>query len=536
MATVPEPPVADADGRIRADVVVVGAGVAGLYAAASLPRHLDVVIVDKGVPGGRSGSSPWAQGGLAVAVGPDDSPDLHVRDTEEAGDGLCDRAAVRVLAEDAPGCLADIVAMGATFDRLPGHEDSSALDHLHLAREGGQSVARSVHAADATGSEMVRVLRDVARPLVSRLGGSVVELGRDRHERVSGVWVATPDGEVVGVEARATLLATGGCGGLYAATTNQDGATADGVTLALRAGAAVRDNEFVQFHPTGLAVTGAWRFLLTEALRGAGATLHDDDGDRFMLGVHRDAELAPRHVVSRAMLGVEGTVWLDATGIGPEALAHEFPTVLEGARSYGFDLATERVPVTPAAHYMVGGVRTDLSGRTSLAGLWAAGEVASTGLHGANRMAGNSLTEALVFGRRAARSIAAELGAAAASVTSGDLGRAPTVDGPTPHADELAACRAELRDVMWRGAGPTRTASGLESCLAALDDLEGRLGERSADLVHVELVHAVAAARLVAEAALRRRESRGGHVRDDHPDRDPALAHVHTETIRPPVA
>jgi L-aspartate oxidase len=244
--------------------------------------------------------------------------------------------------------------------------------------------------------------------------------------------------------------------------------------------------------------------------------------------VHPDAELAPRHVVARAILQQEGGVWLDATELGLEALEHEFPTVLAGARGYGFDLATERVPVTPAAHYMVGGVRTDLWSRTSLEGLWAAGEVAANGLHGANRMAGNSLSEALVFGHRAARSIAA-----AERPGRLDLGPAPVLDGRAADAAALADLRTRLRDVMWRGAGPIRSATGLQRCLTELDALAAELGAPAPDPVHVELRHAVAAGRLITEAALRRPESRGGHVLDDHPERDPAWAHVHLETIRP---
>lgn len=527
---VPGSPVPRAPGRYRADVVIVGAGVAGLYAATRLPPGLDVIIVDKGTPG-RSGSSPWAQGGMAVALGPDDSPELHASDTIRAGDGLCDEAAARTLATEAPVRVRDLLAMGAAFDREEGRADSQDPADLHLAREGGQSVARSVHTADATGAEMVRVLRDAATPLVARLPGTAVSIAQDAAGRATGLWVVHPDEGPVVVEARAVLLATGGCGGLFAATTNQDTATGDGVALAWLAGAAVRDNEFVQFHPTGLAVTGSWRFLLTEALRGAGATLHDAAGRRFLVDVHPDAELAPRHVVSKAILDLPEGAWLDATGIGEAQLEHEFPTVLHGARSYGFDLATERVPVTPAAHYMVGGVRTDLDGRTSVPGLFAAGEVASTGLHGANRMAGNSLTEALVLGARAAEAIGRDI----TSVGHGDVGPGPGTPRSAPPAD-AAALRSRLREVMWRGAGPTRTATSLRTTLATLAELESDLGNVAPDghdAVAVELSHALVTARLIAEAALLRPESRGGHVREDHPGTDPAWTGVHLERVRP---
>ncbi|GGI08234.1 L-aspartate oxidase [Egicoccus halophilus] len=512
------------DDRVRADVVIVGAGVAGLYAAARLPDHLEVVVVDKGVPGGDSGSSPWAQGGLAVALGPDDSPAVHAADTRLAGDGLCDPVAVDVLTREAPGHVRQLLRMGAQFDRVAGELDSDDPGHLDLAREGGQRVPRSVHRADATGAELVRVLRAAAAPKVSRLAGIAVGLAQDDARRVTGLWVLV-EGRVVAVEARAVLLATGGCGGLFAATTNPAHATADGVALALAAGAAVRDLEFVQFHPTGLAVAGTWRFLLTEALRGAGATLHDAQGNRFLLERHPDAELAPRHVVAKAILDQhDGTAWLDATHLSEQQFASEFPTVLAGARRYGFDLVNERVPVTPAAHYQVGGVRTDLDGRTSLHGLYAAGEVASTGVHGANRMAGNSLSEALVFGARAVDALVAELPS-----RQGDLGPAPALASrPSVATDGL---RDRLRSAMLTGAGPVRTEAGLATVAAALDTMVGDLDLPAAVPDEVELWHALRVSRLLVRAARLRTESRGGHWRDDHPASDDAWADVHLEHV-----
>jgi L-aspartate oxidase len=524
----PPRPARVVDGRVRADVVIVGAGVAGLYAAARLPAGLDVVIVDKGVPGGDSGSSPWAQGGMAVAIGRDDSPELHAQDTIRAGDGLCDAVAVGLLTREAPGHVRVLLDLGADFDRQPGHLDSADPADLDLALEGGQRVPRSVRRADATGAELVRILRAAAAPKVTRLQGIARCLAQDDSGRVTGVWVVADD-ELVAVEGRAVLLATGGCGGLYAATTNPEHATADGLALAASAGAVLRDLEFVQFHPTGLAVPGTWRFLLTEALRGAGATLHSPAGDRFLVGRHPDAELAPRHVVAKAILDLPGgRALLDATHLTEEEFAREFPTVLAGARRHGFDLLTERVPVTPAAHYQVGGVRTDLDGRTSLQGLYAAGEVASTGVHGANRLAGNSLAEALVFGARAAAAVAAELPG-----RHGALGAAPALlrDGGVsgPDADEV---RAELRERMLREAGPVRTAEGLERAAEWLDDQEDRHPAPAADVASIELHHATTAARLIVRAARLRTESRGGHHREDHPASDPNWAGVHLELSR----
>ena len=528
----PEPAVPTADGHFEADVAIVGAGLAGLYAAINLPAHLSVTIVDK-ASGSRSGSSPWAQGGMAVALGPDDSPELHARDTERAGAGLCDPMAVRVLTREAPAHTGRLLELGAAFDRLDGHEGSNDPRHLHLAREGGQTAARSAHRADATGAEMVRVLREAATPRVKRLTGTAVAIAREDHGApAAGVWIQDGAGTLQLLRARAVLLATGGCGALFAATTNQAGATGDGVALAYHAGAAVRDMEFVQFHPTGLAVEGAWRFLLTEALRGAGATLHAADGHRFMLDEHPDAELAPRHIVAGAILRQpDGRAWLDATMLGEQLLEHEFPTVLHGARSHGFDLATQRVPITPAAHYMVGGVRTDLDARTSLPGLYAAGEVASTGLHGANRLAGNSLAEALVFGARAAVAIVAHLPSALPAVGSPPR----KIDAPP-----RAALGDDLPVTMWRGAGPVRSGSALADLADDLGALRKEAG-LTEDLVAgfasdprtTQLALALTTCELIRRAAIERLETRGGHVRVDHPDPDPLLAGFHSEQIRP---
>ncbi len=512
------------EGIVEVDVAIVGAGVAGLFAAQNLPEGTSICVIDKGSPR-RSGSSPWAQGGMAVAVGDDDSPALHAADTHKAGDGLCDDVAVRVLAQEVPGRLAQLIDLGAQFD--PEDPDRPAtIDNLHLAREGGQTAARSVHRADATGAEMVRALRAAVAPRVQRLQGTAIRLGQRTDGRVGGVWVLGQDGELIEVRAAAVLLATGGCGGLFAATTNQDRATGDGVALAWEAGAAVRDMAFVQFHPTGLAGEGSWRFLLTEALRGAGATLHDAEGHRFMMDVHPDAELAPRHVVARAILEQEGgRAWLDATHLGEAALRHEFPTVLDGARELGYDLVTERAPVTPAAHYMVGGVRTDVDGRTSVPGLWAAGEVSSTGLHGANRMAGNSLAEALVFGARAAADIARSLTAPAPLVDR------PVLAAATHELADLDALRHELRHRNWAGIGPVREPCGIADTQAWLDQAALRLGPADADPEATELRSALVVSQLIAAAALARHETRGGHVRLDHPDKDPALAGVHHEAV-----
>ena len=529
------------------DVVIVGAGVAGLVAALDLldiNPTLRIAFVDKGEMGS-SGSTPLAQGGMAAAVGPDDSPALHAADTIRAGDGLSEVRAVEVMAAEGPARVEDLVRRGAQFDRAPGGD-------LALAREGGQTVARSVRTADASGAEIFRALRLAASGRVTRLQGIACALAQGSGSggapsSAAGVWVLLDDVDesplgpaqsagLALVRGAAVLLATGGCGGLFAATTNRDGATADGIALAAGIGAALIDLEFIQFHPTGLKIAelgSFWRLLLTEALRGAGATLVDATGQRFMVGRHPDAELAPRHIVTKGILDQTGGVWLDATMLDAHVIADEFPTVVEGVRRHGFDLATEPVPVEPAQHYMIGGIATDLHARTSVPRLFAAGEVASTGVHGANRMAGNSLLQSCVFGHRAAIAIAAQLaddGGASPDVTE----EAPLLDGQLPQ--DPARLRAELRVAMSAGAGPIRDATGLAAASTALESAADQLGKRPApSRDSIELHHIVIAGRLFVRSAQLRRESRGVHWRDDFPEHDPQWAGVRLRVQGPPI-
>jgi L-aspartate oxidase len=387
-------------GLLRADAVIVGGGLAGLWAALHLPDDWDVLVVDKG-SGPDLGSSPWAQGGMAVAVGRPDSPELHANDTLRAGKGLCSLEAVMVLVDEAPQALTELERLGCRFDR-------DADGKFDLNHEGGQSVARSVHAADATGREIMRVVVQEARRRVRRFVGTATRL-LVADGRCAGVRVRTQHGDV-DILARGTLLAVGGCGALYDATTNPTTATGDGLALAWDAGAEVSDCEFVQFHPTALRAArgptaladgGLRRILLTEALRGEGAIVVDRDGKRFLFESHPDGELAPRDVVARAIART-GEVYLDARPIGANRVRARFPNITAAVAEAGYDLANDLIPIAPAAHYFLGGVTTDTYARTTLAALYAAGECAATHVHGANRMAGNSLSEAVVFGRRAA--------------------------------------------------------------------------------------------------------------------------------------
>ncbi|MFN2595249.1 MAG: L-aspartate oxidase [Actinomycetota bacterium] len=488
---------------MKTDVLIVGAGAAGLFATLHLPEGTDVVIVDKGRS--RMGSSPWAQGGIAAAIGPGDSPELHAQDTIRVSAGHADLSAVAVLTNEAPECVLELAELGCEFDR---NEDGS----LHLAREGGQTVARSAHAGDATGAAIMKALRAAATDRVRRIEGACLKLAIAEGRCVGG-WITTDDG-VVEIQSSSTVLATGGTGALFEATTNPPGATGDGLVLAWDAGANLADLEFIQFHPTALAVgEGVQRPLVTEALRGAGAYVVDADGRRFLFEHHSDGELAPRDVVARAI--ASRRAWLDCRHIDPHVLETEFFTVMAACHEAGLDLRTDLIPVAPAAHYSIGGIATDLDGRTSIPRLYAIGECSNTGVHGANRLAGNSLAEALVFGRRAARAISGQR-----------VGRAKGLPEP-PSLHKVTGPSGEwprLRSLCSKYLGIIRDASGLERLRDELEELS--LMDLSDDRAALELRSAAIAARLIAHSALLRRESRGVHYRADHPVVDPDWAGV----------
>jgi L-aspartate oxidase len=484
----------------EADVVVLGAGAAGLSVALGLGgRRVDVLA--KGVLG-KTGNSPWAQGGVAGAVGTTDSPALHAADTLAVAGELGDPAAVARLTTDGPERLAQLLALGAEFDR-------DAAGGLDLAREAAHSRARVLHARDATGAEVVRAL---GRALRDRGGSSVFErtLALDLVTdggRVAGVLARHADGAVVLHRARAVVLATGGIGQVFSRTTNPAEATGDGLALAWRAGAPLADVEFVQFHPTARDVGADPMPLLTEALRGRGARLVDANGERLLAG--ENAELLPRDVVARAIwaaLAAGRRAFLDAREAVGDSFPTEFPTVFEACRIHGLDPRRQPVPVAPAAHYHMGGVVVDLDGRTRVPGLWAAGEVACTGVHGANRLASNSLLEALVFGTRVARSVADTLPHLHRPAL-GDVVLSPAA--PAEGAPEPVRA---LRELMWDEAGLVRTGDGLRRALGRLAAIEREIPAGA-----VEARSLATVARLVTTAALARPESRGAHFRADHP-------------------
>ena len=497
-----------------ADVVVVGSGVAGLTAALHATRAGSVLLVTKVLVD--DGSTRWAQGGVAAALGPDDSPQEHLRDTLVAGVGLCDVDAVEVLCDEGPGRLRELIALGAAFDR-------DASGELALTREGGHHRNRIVHAGgDATGAEVQRALVAAvkAHPAIRLVEHALVlDLLRTAEGRAAGVTLhvlgeGTEDG-VGSVHARAVVLATGGMGQVFSSTTNPSVSTGDGVALALRAGAAVADLEFVQFHPTSLflgpGATGQ-QPLVSEAMRGEGAFLVDAAGHRVIsTDDHPLADLAPRDVVAKAITrrmleqGVDH-VFLDARHLGEQLLLQRFPTIVARCREAGVDPVTQPVPVAPAAHYASGGVRTDLDGQTDVPGLYACGEVACTGVHGANRLASNSLLEGLVFAARIGAALERDLPPQGEPVLG--LGEPVLLD---------PGIRDELGRTMTAGAGVLRSKQSLAETADRLDELGARTsGAPGPAAWEATDLHQVASA-LVAAAA-RREETRGAHWREDHPE------------------
>jgi L-aspartate oxidase len=506
----------------QTDFLVVGAGIAGLSAAICLAEQGRVMVVTKEELA--ESNTAYAQGGIAVAMGGDEDVALHLEDTMSAGDGLVNREAAAVLVEQGPRRVEELLAWGTKFDRENGE--------LMRTREGAHSRSRILHAnGDATGKEIaVSLLRHVR-------GIGSIELmewttGIDllvENGRVVGATLLDGEGGVRVVRAKAVLLASGGAGQVYSDTTNPAVATGDGIAMAYRAGAEVSDMEFYQFHPTAFSMPGAPRFLMSEALRGEGAYLINAKGERFMERYHLLLELAPRDVVARAITreGMDGPVYLDMRHVKKD-LQTRFPGISRFLAKYRLELGRDLVPVRPAAHYLMGGIRTDVHGRTSLSGLYAAGEAACTGVHGANRLASNSLLEGLVFGVLAAEAVkqGLEIRDQGAGIRDQKAGAVAPVAIESGATSEKATERwiAELRDLMWKYAGLLRDAAGLREAQRGLNALAVTMPRgmfRRA--LEARNLHVVAG--LIVESALGREESRGAHYRNDFPERDALARH-----------
>ncbi len=503
----------------QVDFLVVGGGIAGLSAAIRLANAGRVLLVSKEELA--ESNTAYAQGGIAVAMGGDEDIALHLEDTVAAGDGLVNREAAAMLVEQGPLRVDELLRWGTAFDREHGE--------LMRTREGAHSRSRILHAnGDATGREIaLSLLRQVRRietiELMEWTTGVDLLLNA---ERVVGVTLLDGEGGLRTIRSRSLLLASGGAGQVYSDTTNPAVATGDGIAMAYRAGAEVSDMEFYQFHPTAFALEGAPRFLMSEALRGEGALLVNARGERFMERYHPLLELAPRDVVARAITreGLDGPVYLDMRKVQKE-LKTRFPGISSFLAGYGLELGRDLIPVRPAAHYLMGGIRTDVHGRTSLPGLYAAGEVACTGVHGANRLASNSLLEGLVFGALAAEAMIEETRETGERKEGG--GTAPPVPVLQDVADfdnDIESWIAELRGLMWRDAGLLRDAVGLRRAEDELAALALRLPQGATRrAIEARNLHAVAA--VIVASALAREESRGAHFRNDFPQHESTARH-----------
>jgi L-aspartate oxidase len=505
------------------DFLIIGSGVAGLSCAIELAPHGSVAVLTKEILG--EGSTQWAQGGIAAVLAPEpiDSHELHENDTLDAGAGLCDRDAVEVLVREGPLRVRQLIARGAHFDTEP------STGELKLTKEAAHSANRIIHAhGDGTGREVQRSLSSSA---LKSVGVEIyehtltVDLLISENRCVGVLALDTQTQELKVFRSAATILATGGLGGIYKVTTNPPLLTGDGMAMAWRAGANLMDMEFVQFHPTSFAKGPTHpRFLISEAVRGEGAVLLNNKGERFMAKFHPDAELAPRDVVSRAIATeMQSTqaeyVLLDLRAKTAAEIAARFPKIYATCVAYGVDPATEAVPVSPAEHYMMGGVHTDLDGQTNIHGLLACGECACTGVHGANRLASNSMLEGLVFGIRTVEAAVRLKQSAEGKKQEAVLARSfqPITDHRSPITD-IGAAKNRVREIMWQHVGIVRNAQGLSTALSALNELFRKFGHPDAEREAIELANMINTGWLVTRAALERTESRGAHYRTDFPD------------------
>jgi L-aspartate oxidase len=504
------------------DFIVVGGGIAGLRAAIGLAEAGRVLVVTKQEV--TESNTQYAQGGIAVALSDDDEVALHLQDTIDAGDGLVNVDAARVLVEEGPQRIQELIEWGTEFDRSGSR--------LTFTREGAHSRSRILHAlGDSTGREIGRALIARAKS-IPQIAFTEFEFTADlcvHRDRVTGVSLLAPDGTRKSVFARAVLLATGGAGQVYSDTTNPSVATGDGMAMAYRAGAAISDMEFFQFHPTALSLPGAPRFLLSEALRGEGALLLNPARERFMPRYHPLAELAPRDVVARAIVqeiaessAVPAVAYLDLRHLNAAHLRERFPRIYTTCKQYGVDVTSDLIPVRPAAHYLMGGIKTDLSGRSTISGLYAAGEAACTGVHGANRLASNSLLEGLVFGARVVDSMREEVRNPAAS---------PCKSSEQKHGSNNAAeVASQLRELMWQHAGVIRNKEGLQELQQQIVKWKKSLGE-AGDRQTIEARNLLTVGELITRSALVREESRGAHFRRDFPKRDDVQFQKHSMVL-----
>ena len=508
------------------DFLIVGSGVAGLSCALELSEHGSVAVLTK--EDIQNGSTIWAQGGIAAVLAPEplDSPALHQADTEFAGAGLSDPGAVKVLVNEGPKRIRELIARGAHFDTEPTGE-------LKLTREAAHRARRIVHAhGDSTGREVQRSLSQLAfdDPQIEVLENHLTVDFWISDGTCCGAVALDANGELVLFRAKATIAATGGIGALYKVTTNPPVLTGDGMAMAFRAGAHLMDMEFVQFHPTAFALGPANpKFLISEAVRGEGALLINSKGERFMPRYHELKELAPRDIVARAIASEilasdTDHVFLDLTHHSAQELAARFPTIYSTCVAYGIDPAKDLVPVSPAEHYMMGGIRTDMDGATNVPGLLACGECACTGVHGANRLASNSMLEGLVFGIRTVRA------AIRCLESPGELcipqsSEQPADIGANFDSQTLQAARVELQTAMWKSVGLVRDEEGLKKTLRLLNELYARFGHPAVNREAIELANTIECAWLVTRAALDRRESRGAHFRRDFPQSDDSWKH-----------
>ncbi|BFH65884.1 L-aspartate oxidase [Paenibacillus azoreducens] len=505
---------------VKTDVIVIGSGIAGLYTAIETGKDRNVIMITKNAL--LESNTRYAQGGIAAVTAEDDSPAYHRDDTLMAGAGLCSSAAVDVLVNEGPEGVQELIRLGTSFDVENGE--------LALTQEGAHSRRRILHAnGDATGFEIVRALAAQVR-VHERVEvwehHYVIDVISVNNECL-GALVQRPDGQRVYIQAAATILCTGGAGQLFRYTTNPDVATADGIAIAYRAGALIRDMEFIQFHPTALCYPGAPRFLISEAVRGEGAVLRNIKGERFMAKYHELLELAPRDIVARAIVSeMEETkstfVYLDITHESEDVIKHRFPTIYETCMNYGLDMATDWIPVAPAAHYMMGGVKTDLNGESSVARLFACGEVSSTGVHGANRLASNSLSEAIVFGRRIVNRIK-EL-----APLTGELSMIHELEQRSGAPKQaVIERRLKLQKVMVRYVGLRRNETLLHK---GMDELKRQLPIFDAELTRkeeFEFANMLTSCLLITHAAMERKESRGAHYREDYPHKNDAVWRKH---------